>query len=66
MGEVVFLPTPTSLTPPQREHWQTQASYWAIKLEDAERAVEYAARQREDCLRMLGMLGVERGLDDGA
>ena len=57
------MPTPESLTPQQREHWQDQAAYWAIKQEDAERAVEYAARQRENALRMLGMIGVENGLE---
>jgi hypothetical protein len=62
----VFMPTPKVLSQDQREHWQDQAAYWAVKQEDAERAVEYAGRQRENSLRMLGMLGVERGLDDGA
>jgi hypothetical protein len=66
VGEIVYLPTPKELTSDQQEHWHTQAAYWAIRQEDAERAVEYAGRQREDCLRMLGMIGVERGLPDGA
>lgn len=47
---IVYLPTPTELTPEQREHWQEQ-------LEIAERKMEYA-------MRMLGRLGVERGLTE--
>jgi hypothetical protein len=66
VGEVIFMPVPATLTLPQREYWQEQASYWLIKQEDAERALDYAARQRDNALRMLGMLGIERGLDDGA
>jgi len=63
MGEIIYLPTPDNITPEQREHWQEQAAYWCIKAEDAMTALEYAQRQRENALRMLGMLGVERGLN---
>lgn len=63
---VRYLPTPAELTPEQREHWQSQAAYWCVREEDAQRAVEVAQRNREAALRMLGMLGVERGLPDGA
>lgn len=49
MGEIVYLPAPTELTPEQREHWESQ-------LEAAERAVETAKR-------MLGLLAVEKGLE---
>lgn len=66
MAEIIYLPVPSQLTTEQRQHWQDQAAYWLIKEEDAERAVEYAGRQRENSLRMLGMIGVERGLDEGA
>lgn len=65
-NNVVYLPTPEHLTGEQRQYWHDQAAYWAVKQEDAEHATEYAARHREDALRMLGMLGVERGLPDGA
>jgi hypothetical protein len=64
MGEVIYLPTPDKLTPEQRAHWQEQAAYWAVTQENAERAVEYAGRQRENALRMLGMLSIERGLTE--
>lgn len=63
MGEVLFLPPPETLTIEQRQHWQDQAAYWLIRQEDAERALDYAARQRENCLRVLGMLQLELGLD---
>lgn len=49
MGEVIFMPVPAELSQDQRIHWENQ-------LEAAERAVETAKR-------MLGRLGVERGLD---
>jgi hypothetical protein len=64
MGEidnVVYLPIKPT-TPEQRQHWLDQAAYWLVKQEDAERAVEYAGRQRENALRILGMIGVENGL----
>lgn len=64
MGEIVYLPTPKELTTEQRQHWHDQAAYWAIKEEDSLRALEYAQRQRENSLRMLGMLGTELGLSD--
>lgn len=63
MGEVIQFPTPESITPEQRDYWQGQASYWCVKAEDAMTALEYAQRQRENALRMLGMLAAERGLD---
>lgn len=63
---VVYLPTPKDLTPEQCEYWQGQAAYWGVREEDAMTALEYAQRQRESALRMLGMLGVEKGLPDGA
>ncbi len=49
MGEVIDMPVPKELSPEQRVHWENQ-------LEAAERAVEYA-------LRMLGRLGIEKGLE---
>lgn len=49
MAEILHLPTPKELTPEQRQHWEDQ-------LEVAERAREYA-------MRMLGRLGIERGLE---
>lgn len=61
-AEIIYLPTPTDLTPEQREHWHEQAAYWAVRQEDAERALEYASRRRESALRILGMLGAENGL----
>lgn len=49
MAEILHLPTPKELTDEQMEYWEDQ-------LEIAERAREYA-------LRMLGRLGIERGLE---
>lgn len=60
---VVYLPVPQTLTPEQRVHWHDQAAYWACREEDAERALEYAQRQRENALRMLGMIATEQGLE---
>ena len=48
-AEIIDMPVPKALTAEQQ-------SYWEEKLEIAERAREYA-------LRMLGRLGIERGLD---
>jgi len=63
MGEVIHLPTPETLTPDQRQHWFDQAGYWGEQEEAAHRALEYAQRQRENALRMLGMIATERGLE---
>jgi hypothetical protein len=60
---VTYLPIPETLTAEQREHWQSQAAYWGVREEDAMAAVEYAQRQREHALRMLGILSVEHGLE---
>jgi hypothetical protein len=50
MGEnISFLPVPKQLTPEQKEFWENE--------------LEKAERQREDALRMLGRLSIERGLD---
>lgn len=64
MGEIIYLPTPDKMTPEQRQHWLDQAGYWSEHEEIAQRALEYAQRQRENALRMLGMLGIERGLTE--
>lgn len=58
-----YLPIPKELTSDQTDHWRTQAAYWGVVQEDTITALEYAQRQRENCLRMLGMLPVERGLE---
>jgi len=50
LDNVRYLPVPKELTPEQRAHWEHQ-------LEVSERAREYA-------LRMLGRLGVEKGLNE--
>ena len=63
MGEIIYLPVPEKLTPEQREYWHSQAAYWGVHEENAEKALEVAQRGRENALRMLGMLGVERGLE---
>lgn len=63
MGEIIYLPVPNNVTPEQRQHWFDQAGYWGEVEENAQRALEYAQRQREAALRMLGMLGVEKGLE---
>jgi hypothetical protein len=62
---VIYLPTPV-LDAQQREHWQSQAAYWGVHEEYAAHALEVAQRGRENALRMLGMIGVEQGLSDGA
>ena len=56
MGEVVYLPVPDKLTAEQKQHWLDEAARWGVIEEEA-------ARNREEALRMLGMLGIERGLD---
>lgn len=56
MGEIIYLPTPDELTPEQKQHWLDEAAYWGVVEEDA-------ARKREDALRMLGMIGIEKGLE---
>jgi len=61
---VRYLPVPRQLTPEQRQHWRDQAAYWGVKEEDSMTALEYAQRQRENALRMLGMIETERGLGD--
>ena len=55
MDNIIYLPTPEHLTPEQRQYWLDQAGYWGEMQEEAE-------RRREEALRMLGMLGIERGL----
>lgn len=62
---VTYLPIPQQMTAQQRQHWHDQAAYWGVIEEDAQTKLEYAQRQRENCLRMLGMVGTERGLPDG-
>tara|TARA_B100001245_G_C22891839_1_gene429658 strand:- start:2802 stop:2960 length:159 start_codon:yes stop_codon:yes gene_type:complete len=46
---VIYMPAPKELTPDQREHWENY-------LEQCERGMELA-------LRMLGRIGVEKGLE---
>lgn len=62
---VVYLKFP-ALTPEQRAYWHGQAAYWAVEEETATILLENAQRRRESALRMLGMLGYEGGLPDGA
>lgn len=64
MSEIIYLPVPSNLTPDQKQHWLDQAGYWGEHEENAHRALEYAQRQREAALRMLGMLGVELGIKE--
>lgn len=56
MAEIIYLPVPNQLTPEQKQYWLDEAAKWGVIEEDA-------ARRREDALRMLGMIGIERGLD---
>lgn len=49
-AKIIYLPTPNRLTEDQREYW--------------EGVLENAERMRENALRMLGRLGVEKGLED--
>ena len=63
LAKVIYLPTPT-LTPEQRESWQQDAAYWEILETVAQRHLEHIQRRREAALRMLGMIGTERGLDE--
>lgn len=56
-AKIIYLPTPKVETIDQREYWWEQ--------------LEIAERRAEDIRRVLGILGVERGLaddsgDDGA
>lgn len=64
MGEIIYLPIP-ELDPEQRQHWHMMAAYWAEHEESSLKALEYAQRQRESCLRMLGMIATERGVENG-
>lgn len=59
---VIYLPPPEHPTPEQRAHWHEQAAYWSEVQESSQRQVEYAGRQREEYLRLLGMLAVEKGI----
>lgn len=52
MGEILYLPAPKELTPSQIEHWES--------------TLEAAERLRENALRMLGRLPIERGLDENS
>jgi hypothetical protein len=47
-AEIIYLPTPKHLTIEQEQHWEEQ--------------LEIADRMRQNALRMLGRLGIERGL----
>lgn len=49
MGEIIYLPRPKNLTDEQKE-------YWTAELETAE-------RRYEDCMRILGYLALEDGLE---
>ena len=64
MGEIIFMPRPKTLTPEQREAWHQEAAYWEEIGRRALLDYEMAQRRREDALRMLGMLGVEKGLEE--
>ena len=48
LAPIIYMPVPETLTPEQKEHWESE-------LEKAERRVE-------DCMRILGYLAIERGL----
>ena len=50
MGELIYLPAPSELTPEQTAHW--------------ENTLEVAERLRENALRMLGRLPTEAGLSE--
>lgn len=56
MGEIIYLPN-TDLTSAQKAHWEAQ-------LEIAHAELETAARRVEDCMRVLGLIELEAGLDD--
>lgn len=46
-----------------RELALARAAYWAVRVEDAYKAVEVAERERESALRDAGMLTVEKGVE---
>lgn len=46
-----------------RQNALARAAYWAVKIEDAYKAVEVAERGREDALREAGMLAPELGVE---
>lgn len=50
VDNVIYMPAPEVLTDEQRRHW--------------EQVYEDADRLRENALRMLGLLGIERGLSE--
>ena len=62
---VIYMEVPKQMTPEQRQHWHDQAAYWGVHEEISQTSLEYAQRQRENALRMLGMLANEKGLSDG-
>lgn len=50
MGELINFPLPNQMTPDQTEHWWEE--------------LEKAERRAEDIRRILGLLAVERGLEE--
>ena len=64
MGEIRYLPSAGGLTPEQRRYWSGQAAYWGERQEEAERAMNYAVKQRDTALQMLGMLAIGGGTDN--
>lgn len=49
MGEIIYLPRPKELTDEQKAHWTAE--------------LEIAERRVEDCMRILGYLALEQGLE---
>lgn len=57
MSETVgFTPNPDELTEEQKQILFQRAAYFEVRIEDIERALEYAKRQRKLALIALGML----------
>lgn len=65
-AEIIPFPQPNELTPEQRDYFHQQAAYYDEVEQVAQRTVEYAQKQREHALRMLGMLAMRPNLDPSA
>lgn len=51
-----FVRNHESLTDEQKRHFFETAAYWELRIEDAERALNYARHQRRLALLALGMV----------
>jgi len=54
-----FVRNHEQLTDEQKQHFFETAAYWELRIEDAERALNYARHQRRLALLALGMVEYE-------